>query len=78
MERCQYQIISRWPSWSRWRKVTARPHGEKHQFDQRTKELVFDDCYEALAVAEAMSKANAGDYRVIPVLREDLKRPSDD
>ena len=73
---CKYQIISRWPNWARWRRVTARPHDERWPFDPLTNELVFDDPYTALEAAESMAKANAGDYRVIPILAEDLERPT--
>jgi hypothetical protein len=73
----KYQIISRWPQWARFRKVTARPHGEKYHFDARTRELVFDTYDDAINAVESMKRANAGDYRVIPVLMADLLRPSD-
>lgn len=73
----KYQIISRWPHWARFRKVTARPHGERYPFDPKTRELVFDTYDEARIAADSMQLHNSGEYRVCPVIKSDLMRPSE-
>lgn len=63
----QYQIESRWPVWSKWRIVYARPHSERFPFNPETKQLVFQDYDSAYAAMESIKRSNAGEYRIIEV-----------
>ena len=60
----KYQIESRWPSWAKWRKVTARPHDERMPFNEH-REIEFLTETEAVHAIASMSKANAGEYRIV-------------
>lgn len=58
-----HRIESRDTAWARWRTVTPKPHGERFPFDDRG--LIFDSREEAEHAADAMRRANAGEFRVV-------------
>ena len=60
----KYQIESRYPTWAKWRKVTARPHDERMPFN-KNRELEFLTETEAVDTMAQIAKANAGEYRII-------------
>ncbi len=58
-----FRIESRYPTWARWRIVTASPHRETRPFDKTG--LIFTDHAEAESAMESMKNANAGEFRII-------------
>jgi hypothetical protein len=62
-----YAIESRWPSWSRWKRVTTRPHDERNPYDPVTLELRFDTLKEAEKYCEQSSRANSGENRIVKI-----------
>ena len=62
-----YAIESRRHEWSKWRRVTARPHGERFPFDPDTQELRFLDAGSANIAAASFRQANAGEFRTVSV-----------
>jgi len=60
-----FELESRWPAWSRWRPVTARPHDERFPFDPVTRRLQFASRKDAETAASAMRSTNAGETRIV-------------
>lgn len=59
------RIESRWPSWARWRKVTACLHSEARPFDRETGELTFNCRTEAEITLKSLCQWNAGEFRIV-------------
>lgn len=58
-----YRIESRYPTWARWRIVTASPHRETMPFDARG--LLFATREQAEIARAKMLTANAGEFRIV-------------
>lgn len=63
-----FTIESRWPAWSRWRQVYAKPHGEVLPVDSINR-LCFESRVFAEIAAAELQRVNAGEYRILPLVR---------